>query len=161
MKYNDLKLYVKCDIMPCDAMRQIKINGPFKRSSPIGAERLLMDKRRIVYITGSEAHNLAGILEDVPYYIEGAEGPAIDDSQKYMAKFIVHASNMTAYDGWKLHREVSMYGGNRIIVVNTNVIEDKAEDKYLLEEELAAAGVYVYDTIGDAAEFLNVVFAEK
>ena len=116
MKYNDLKLYVKCDIMPCDAMRQIKINGPFKRSSPIGAERLLMDKRRIVYITGSEAHNLAGILEDVPHYIEGTEGPAI---------------------------------------------EDKAEDKYLLEEELAAAGVYVYDTIGDAAEFLNVVFAEK
>ncbi len=120
-----------------------------------------MNTRKLVYITGSEAHNLAGILENVPYYIEGTEGPAIDDSQKYMAKFIVHVSNMTAYDGWKLHREVSMYGGNRIIVVNTDVIEDEAEDKYFLKEELAAAGVLCYDTIGDAAEFLNVVFDEE
>ena len=150
MKYNDLKLYVKCDIKPCAAMRQVKINGPFKRSSPIGAERLLMDTRKWVYITGTKAKELAERLENVPYYVEGTESAAIDDSRKYIAEFIVYASDMNAYDGWALQREVSMYGGERIIVV-----DEAAKSHKTFEAELKAEKVRVYGTLQEAANFLN------
>ncbi len=110
--------------------------------------------QNFIYLKGENASLLTKRLkESVPYYVENSGNAAMDDSRKFMARFIVSTSELNAYDVWRLRGEMDAYGSHRMVVV----LETDNDDMKKLMEELKTAGVHVYKTVDEVAEFLNAV----